>query len=357
MDYFNALHQSGKFDVEVLHCLPRFSERSGWPIPEGHFRHEYLPSRRLWSNMEFAVWNRGLAKRVRRGLADGRIHLVGGGYTMPSVALTMMQLARSGARWFYFSEKPGISANPLKSMLRHGLMRLCLGGRAEILAHSPLAVAAYRKLGFPEEKIHFLPYYMNVDQFRSIERPPASFDSSLPLRVLYCGRLLPIKGLDWAIEAFSGLGEAGKHCHLTIMGDGPQRELIEDRIKTLGIKTVQFIGEVAWNDRFKPFAEHDMLLFPSRHDGWGMAVMEAMASGMAVAGSRNAGAVAAYVKDGETGFQFDCGDVDGLRKTLIRCIQDRPLVLAMGRRAREVVANWTVENGVKRLIEILAQSE
>ncbi len=351
LDFFNALYASSEFDIEALFAMPRFVERPGWPVPKVEFPHEFLPVKRLSSRFEFAVWNPGLSSRIESNIERGRIHLIGGGYTMPSIAAAMRLLNRHRARWFYFSEKPGISHSKLKSFVRRQLIHSLLLPCSGILAHSPLAVDAYVALGFPKFKLHFLPYYMNVSEFHAIER--SAREPNAPLRILYCGRLHPLKGLDWAIEAFTQLGDAANHFHLTVMGDGPDRALIQSKVERLKIPNVEFIGECGWNTRHRFFADHDLLLFPSRHDGWGMAVMEALASGMPVLGSTNAGAVAAYVRDGVNGWTIKPEDSRGLRDRLLHCIHNRGDLAAMGIEARRSVADWTPEIGANRLRAIL----
>lgn len=352
VDFFSALHQHGGFDLEVLYCLPEFITRGDWPAPQMNFRYEFLPSKRLSKKNEFAVWNSGLIARIREGVKQGRIHLLGGGYSMPSVAMGMLTLNLMKARWYFQSEKPGISSSLLKSLIRRGAISACLGRCTRILAHSELARAEYLKLGFPTDQLTYLPYFMNVDEFRRIERTWEGIESR-PLRILYCGQLHEIKGIDWAINALAGLRDVSDKFTLDIVGDGPLRQALSETINRNEHSNVRMLGAVPWNERWRVFAEHDVLLLPSRHDGWGMVVMEALASGMPVIGSLNSGAVHACVRDGENGWRVPYRDDAALQDALRKCINSREGLPAMGQKAKESVADWRPEIGAQRLWNIM----
>lgn len=353
VDFFTALHRHGGFDLEVLFCQPEFITRGSWSAPRMDFRHEYLPSKRLSSTNEFAIWNSGLVSRVRSGVHGGRVHLLGGGYSMPSVALAMITLNMLKARWYFQSEKPGISPNPIKSLLRRGVIHLCLRNCTRILAHSQLAVEAYLELGFDRKRVDFLPYYMNVDDFLKINRSWDGIESR-PLRMLYLGQLHEIKGIDWAVSAMSGLRDVSDQFALDVIGDGPLTHQLGSLILNHELSDyVRLLGPIAWDDRWKAFAEHDVLLLPSRHDGWGMVVMEALASGIPVIGSLNSGAVHACIIEGVNGWRVQYHDDAALQDAVRKCINSRPGMSAMSSRARDSVCDWRPEIGARRLWEII----
>ncbi len=350
VDFFQAIHENPAFDLEVLYCADRLVERDTWPSPKGNFRHEILPHRRLPGMGEFGIWNPGLIGQVSARLKQGRIFALGGGYTMPSVAAAMLYLNWRKATWYYFSEKPGMSSSGWKSVFRNFWLKVCLRGVTGILAHGPLAAQSYHALGFSTAKIHEIPYYMNADEFRAIPREPRSDQT---IRFLYCGRLLNWKGLDWMLDAFALLPN-GCSWTLDIVGDGPERSRLEKKILTMNLPQIHFRGSVPWDERVSQFAQHDVLLMTSWNEGWGMVVMEALASGMAVIGTQTAGSVAAYIRHGVNGFQVEAGDSTALAKLLEHCARHPPQTREIGLRGRHSVANWTPRLGAELMRRIVS---
>ena len=116
-------------------------------------------------------------------------------------------------------------------------------------------------------------------------------------RVLTAGRLVPIKGFDLAVRAFSswiqdsGFGIQGKNsdghasprAELVVVGEGPERARLEALARGLGLNgQVKFPGWMARESLLKEMAASDVFLFPSLRDGGGLVVVEAMSVGKPV---------------------------------------------------------------------------
>jgi glycosyltransferase involved in cell wall biosynthesis len=102
----------------------------------------------------------------------------------------------------------------------------------------------------------------------------------LPI-ALFVGRLLTWKGLLLAIEAFAQVDVPGSR--LVIVGDGPARSLIAQRVRTLGLEDrVDLTGSLPRNQVLGLMAEASCLLFPSFHDSAGFVVSEALSLGTPV---------------------------------------------------------------------------
>jgi glycosyltransferase involved in cell wall biosynthesis/uncharacterized protein VirK/YbjX len=102
----------------------------------------------------------------------------------------------------------------------------------------------------------------------------------VPLRLVFVGRLVPYKGADMLIEAAAPLLRTGQ-LHLTLIGDGPQRPILEKLILTLGVSTqVEMTGWVAHHRLQDLLITMDLLAFPSIREFGGAVVLEAMALGL-----------------------------------------------------------------------------
>jgi len=103
---------------------------------------------------------------------------------------------------------------------------------------------------------------------------------SAPLRCVYVGRLVPYKGADMLLEAVAPLIRTGR-LHLTLIGDGPQRRLLDKLILDLEIsKGVELTGWVPHQSLQDLLITMDLLVLPSIREFGGAVVLEAMALGL-----------------------------------------------------------------------------
>jgi hypothetical protein len=132
----------------------------------------------------------------------------------------------------------------------------------------------------------------------------------------------------------AALGQLGDlDWQLVVAGDGPARAEIE----SLFPARTRFLGEVAPQDMPALYAAADVYVWPSVREAYGMALLEAQASGLpAVAG--NVGGVGDILRDGETGLLVEEGDADAFADALRALLTDPARRERMGARAREIVA-------------------
>jgi len=164
------------------------------------------------------------------------------------------------------------------------------------------------------------------------------------VRLVFVGRLVRQKGLDVLLSALARLPESACF-ELTIVGDGPLRRDLTERALRLGLgERVRFAGWVGREDMPGTLRQADAFVFPSRDEGMPNAVLEAMASGLAVAATRIAGNEELVV-DGVTGFLVPPDDPAALAGALARLVGDRNLCWRLGAAGREKVAreySWRV---------------
>jgi len=139
-----------------------------------------------------------------------------------------------------------------------------------------------------------IPYGIDLQRFAAV--PPVR--AHAPLRYVMIGRFTKQKGHDIAIRAFGRMQDLP--WQLTIVGDGPLKKTLEDLVRSLGL-TERVTILPSTHDIPSVFATHDVLLMPSRWEGLGIVIMEAMASGRLVIGS-NTGGIPELIRHGETGY-------------------------------------------------------
>lgn len=151
----------------------------------------------------------------------------------------------------------------------------------------------------------------------------------------YLGRLVASKGGLDLVEAVAPLMAQDSRIRLLIVGDGPLRQPIKDRLQALGLtERSRLIGAVPWMDTPSYLNAMDIFAFPSYTEAFGLVVLEAAACGVPAVARRNAGTLET-VRDGDTGVLVT--DVREMRQQLNRLLIDEPLRRRLGRRARIMV--------------------
>jgi len=150
------------------------------------------------------------------------------------------------------------------------------------------------------------------------------------------------KGHRYLLEAAAILKEQGLRVRYRIAGSGSMGERLREMVSGYGLRTeVEFLGFV--DDIWRFLETIDIFVLPSRHEGLGVAVLEAMAAGKPVVASRVGGLVDS-VLDSVNGILVEPGDSAALAGAIRRLVCEPQLARAMGRRGYERVReNFTVE--------------
>lgn len=150
-----------------------------------------------------------------------------------------------------------------------------------------------------------------------------------PLRVLAVGSLIPVKGFDLLLQAFQRASDCNS-LHLTIVGEGPQRAVLEALIERYGMQSqVTLAGQLPYADMPEIMASSDLFVLSSHAEGRPNVVAEAVASGLPVISADLPG-VRDLVIDGENGWLFEAGNVSTLAMRLSRALEGKDELQAMG---------------------------
>jgi len=128
------------------------------------------------------------------------------------------------------------------------------------------------------------------------------------------GRLAPIKGMERLIQAWARVCETKPEARLAIVGDGEERDRLEQMSRTLGIENnICFEG---WRDPVPYLAASRCFALLSHNEGMGRVVVEAMASGLPCVVSNVCGLKELVIKD--CGAVMDANDVNAVAVALLR---------------------------------------
>ena len=156
--------------------------------------------------------------------------------------------------------------------------------------------------------------------------------------VLSAGRLVPLKGFDLALRAFAIFAARRPEAEFTIVGNGPERDRLENLIHQLGTeKQARIEGWMPRERLLAAMRSCDVFLFASLRDGGGLVVVEAMAAGKPVV-CFDLGGPGLHVNE-DCGFKVPARDpeqgVRDMAAALEKLADDRDLCTRMGRAAFE----------------------
>lgn len=233
-----------------------------------------------------------------------------------------------------------------------------------LTVNSPYLSGILQDMDPPASKIHLLPVGIDTTKFcptaeNSGRETPECF------RAVFCGRLIPLKGPDLAIEIIRAVvhSENITHIQLDIYGDGPLFSLLSFMIKQYHLeKQVQLHGSVSQEDWIEALQKAHLLLMPGIHDPetgraetQGLVIQEAQAMGVPVLVS-DAGGMQYGMVHGKTGFVVKSGDIQSFASKIAHLYNHEKERRSMGVAAREhVTAHYDIRPLGAKLVRIYQQ--
>ncbi len=179
--------------------------------------------------------------------------------------------------------------------------------------------------------------------------------------IVSVGRLVHRKGQDVLIEAMPAIIKEVPQAHILMIGEGPYRSYLENRVQALGLQErVTFIGRIQYADLPRHICAGDLFVMPSRSrlaglevEGLGIVYLEASACGLPVIAGNSGGAPDA-VLDGETGLVVDGTKKADVAAAVVELLLDPDRAKAMGIAGRQwIIQEWRWEIWSARFAELL----
>ncbi len=307
VDLFDRLAKEEWLELEVLYSRRHSPGRRWKKLPSPMHRHRFLPviaeESTFYINPTFL-----LEFRPRRW------DLVVVTQYASASHLSALVLGRlAGVPLAFWSEAFGVRHFEVQHPLPNTMVAALrgLGGRIAMKLPGHIwgigisAVEQFSRLS--SRPVINVPYFSNLMRFRRRSEPIAPGGI---VRYLFLGRYSYRKGYDTVIGAFRRLAAAGGggKWTLTFCGYGadgvhPEEDLDDRRVRDIGFVELGQVPDV--------LRAHDVLVAPSRYDGWGMVVPEALAAGLAV------------VSTSEMGSARDMGGTDGCLRIVPAGNEDR----------------------------------
>jgi glycosyltransferase involved in cell wall biosynthesis len=240
---------------------------------------------------------------------------------------------REWARW-HGGRYPG---HPTSAMIERIELEYALADRIRV--SSTWAKESMVRHGVAAEKVFVCAQPIDLTRFV----PPVNRAAGVgPLRISFAGILDLRKGFVYLLRAARALGRGRAAIELVgAVGDrASKRILARERI---GLDVT-----VAPGDPVPAHHRAEVFVQPTLEDGFGFAVVEAMACGLPVIITDQCGA-AEWVSHRETGWIIPAGDERALTDVLERCLTDRAMLVEMGLRARQAVESHDSQAALRRL--------
>ncbi|AWB33030.1 glycosyltransferase [Orrella marina] len=208
--------------------------------------------------------------------------------------------------------------------------------------------------GMPAKKVYPFAYFLDApdSSFQNHDHDSVATDNTFKL--LFVGQFIERKRLDLLITAMASVST--QNVELLVVGSGPLETVFRSQAEEKLGGRLRWVGRLPMSDVHKMMGEADCLVLPSRYDGWGAVVVEALMAGTPAICSDRCGSAEAVIAS-KVGGVFRSGDVLELTTLLDKTIQ-------MGKQTaskRRYLADWarcfSASAGAVYLLEILNRTE
>jgi glycosyltransferase involved in cell wall biosynthesis len=207
----------------------------------------------------------------------------------------------------------------------------------------------------PDKPIIQFPAWTDIETFLQSGQRPKSRGPG----ILYAGVLTPLKGIHHLVNAFAAVAAEFPSVQLCIIGKDANKTYAADlteQANKLGLKDrVRFMGAMSQSELAFWMANSSVLVLPSTSEGLGRVILEAMAAGTPVIGSR-VGGIPELVEDGARGFLVPPGDENALAEKLRWILNNPAKSSEMGKSGRAFVERFfsteSYLKGFKQIFEV-----
>ena len=174
--------------------------------------------------------------------------------------------------------------------------------------------------------------------------------------ILLFGRIAAEKNLDFAIDIFADL-VTQTDAQLLIVGDGPYRTQLEEKIKAIGVQDkTKFLGVLRGEELTEAINAADVYLITSTSEIQSMTVLQAMACGLPVVGAR-AGGIPECVIEGDTGFTIEPKNKKEFIEKISLLLSDQLLRENFGKAAQKAVETYSPEQIALKFLNLYQKAK
>jgi glycosyltransferase involved in cell wall biosynthesis/peptidoglycan/xylan/chitin deacetylase (PgdA/CDA1 family) len=343
----DALSERSDCVSKVLYC-DNVAPGRNWGAPVGRLPHSFSRGITLPGRLRL---NPGLTRALARVKAD--VWVVNSCYTSPSTLLAAWWLTCKKIPWVYLNEPPQ-PRHRVFTALRQPFLSFVIERASTVIGMGKQAEAIYHDLLRHPKSTGSVPYYIELDGLDHLPLPePPPKDG--PIRFVTSGQMIRRKGFDLLLKACELLPQKG--WSLTLAGDGPLRhKMMQQFLSRCDSNRINFVGQIPYEHRASAFAGQHVFVLPSRWDGWGMVIPEALAAGLPVVTTDRVMSAHEFVQDGGNGFIVPTNDPKALAEKMAFFIEHPQSIRAMSAGARKSLGEYRPAIGAEKLVNLLLET-
>lgn len=199
----------------------------------------------------------------------------------------------------------------------------------------------------PSERIDVVPHGVSsvfLDADPGDDRPRGR-------GLLFCGSWDQMKGIHYLVAAYEQLHASGAAWPLTILGPGVPATRVLEAFSDRARPHVTVVARAPEQDVIRAYGEHDVLIWPSTYEGFGLVLLEAMSQRLPAIATP-VGCAPDLVRDGETGVHVPVRDASAIASAVRRLMDDPPMRRRIGAAARARVAGMSWRATAERTVGV-----
>jgi glycosyltransferase involved in cell wall biosynthesis len=312
----------------VIYCQSREPNRH-WALPAPKYNARILGTRAIPYGGQYIQVGRGVWRELDQFQPDVVFTTGYGPVMLQAFAWCLVRKLPHIA----FSDGIPITEAHL-SRLHRLLRRLVFSRTAAFAGASVKTLDLFRSYGVADQRLFQSCLCVENGLYAPSSKDVKAYD------VLFSGRFAPVKMPLFFLDVVEAIAQRQGRCRAAMLGAGPLEKQIRTRVKTLpDLISVDLPGFVQPAELPAYYRRSKILLFPSKHDPWGVVANEAAAAGLPIITTPCAGAAGELVKDQSNGFVLE-PDVDAWATAAAELLGNAERYATMSRASLDIVADY-----------------
>lgn len=247
-----------------------------------------------------------------------------GGYGLPMANFAILLSKLKKRKVFYWLERP-FPRGLIKYIFKAAYLKFKFFLVDGVFAIGISASNIYKKFSC---NVYNMPYALDLEEYYKIKKEP-----HVKVNFLFSGQFIDRKNVINLVRAFIELSPTD--ATLTLIGSGELGGELNQL--AAGNCNINIFGFVEPDDLPKIYSNHDVFILPSKYDGWGVVISEAMAAGMPVISTYHVGAAFEYIEHKKNGYICN-SDVDSIKEALSYYLNNKKIIAVQGRLNQKLIS-------------------
>ena len=342
---FNYITKNGNFNFNVI-VLAEKEQNREWQLAKEKIMFDYkvLPGWHLF----FRTKNKEMPIHLNSGVLKTLFHnkpdiVITSGYDSLAYWVAFFYCKIFKKKYILWDETTLLSAGGIKG-LRGLLKKIIIIGTNKYIASGTKAKEYLEYFGAKPGNIYISLSTVDMDYFKNEVVKFKSSGKFLTERrkypnilFLYVGQLIKRKGVEQVLKALNILKDS--EIGFMIVGSGPEEKKLKEFCKENKLQNIFFEGFHQQEELPKYYALADVFILPSFEEVWGLVINEALASGLFILASKNAGAVYDLINQ-DNGRVFDPYNIE----EIVGCLKEAHKNISQIRIDRKKISSWATED-------------